>query len=529
MTDDSVRPALVWFRDDLRTSDHAALAHAAEAGPTIGLYIAEELPPGETVTDEPGSPPLGPRPLGGAAKWWLHHSLHALADGLAELGIELLVAAGDPREIVPRIAAELGAVTVTWQRRYAPGSRALDAEIKASLPSVSSHPGHLLNEPWEVATKQGHPYKVFTPFSRAAADNLATAPDGGSDHQVPRLHRRVVSEDTLQATHAAIDALALTPDHPSRPEPDWASEFHRYWTPGEKGAHARLADFIGRLSEGPSPADRKMSTADLEHRYATGRDYMALDATSRLSPHLRFGEISPRQAWDAVAEAIETGDITATDGESFLRELLWRDFAWHRRYHLPNLDTANTRASFDAFPWAWFPDDLDATRAKARDVRTIGRAGHEGEEADVRAALSAWRSGATGIGLVDAGMRELWATGHMHNRVRMLVSSLLTKNLGIHWRHGEEWFWDTLVDADEASNPFNWQWVAGCGDDAAPYFRIFNPETQATRYDPTGAYIRRWVPEFGTPAHVAPIVDLPESRAAALAAYELVKNTDPRP
>ncbi|MFD6727429.1 deoxyribodipyrimidine photo-lyase [Corynebacterium xerosis] len=296
MTDDSVRPALVWFRDDLRTSDHAALAHAAEAGPTIGLYIAEELPPGETVTDEPGSPPLGPRPLGGAAKWWLHHSLHALADGLAELGIELLVDAGDPREIVPRIAAEIGAVAVTWQRRYAPGSRALDAEIKASLPSVSSHPGHLLNEPWEVATKQGHPYKVFTPFSRAAADNLATAPDGGSDHQVPRLHRRVVSEDTLQATHAAIDALALTPDHPSRPEPDWASEFHRYWTPGEKGAHARLADFIGRLGEGPSPADRKASAADLEYRYATGRDYMALDATSRLSPHLRFGEISPRQA-----------------------------------------------------------------------------------------------------------------------------------------------------------------------------------------------------------------------------------------
>ncbi|KKO81925.1 hypothetical protein WU86_06400 [Corynebacterium xerosis] len=527
MPDDTSHPALVWFREDLRTTGHAALARAAECGPVVGLYVAEQLPAGETATDEPGSPPLGPRPLGGAAKWWLHHSLHALADDLAGYGIELHVAAGDPRDIVPAMAAELDAVTVTWHRRYAPGARALDAQIKAVLPSASSHPGHLLNEPWDVATKQGHPYKVFTPFSRAAIDNLGavevsamdeadaaevvadTAPDADSvaSPDAPRLRGRGVSSDDLRSTHAAIDALALTPDHPSRDEPDWAADFGRHWTPGEKGARERLAGFIGRLAEGPSPADRRASVDDLEHRYATGRDYMALDATSRLSPHLRFGEISPRQAWDAITGAIDAGEVPATDGESFLRQLLWRDFAWHRRFHLPHLDAANTRTAFDAFPWAWLPGEPDAAR-----------------EAEIRDALSAWRRGTTGFGLVDAGMRELWVTGHMHNRVRMLVGSLLTKNFGIHWRHGEEWFWDTLVDADEASNPFNWQWVAGSGDDAAPYFRIFNPESQATRFDPTAAYIRRWVPEFGTPAHPAPMVDLRESRAAALAAYDMTKN-----
>ncbi|MFC3848803.1 cryptochrome/photolyase family protein [Corynebacterium hansenii] len=532
MTDDAPRPALVWFRDDLRTTDHAALARAAECGPVVGLYIAEEIPAGESA-DAPGSPPPGPRPLGAAAKWWLHHSLHVLADDLAGLGIELHVAAGDPRDIVPRLVADLDAIAVTWHRRYAPGARALDAEIEAALPHASTHPGHLLNEPGDVATAQGRPYKVFTPFSRAAADRLGAdmsanpdtdpgaGPDGDPDVGVvavptqerPRPGGRGVSGGQLRATHAAIDALELTAGGPENPAPNQSADFHRYWTPGEAGAHERLAAFIERLGEGPTPSDRRQSTADLEHRYATGRDYMALDATSRLSPHLRFGEISPRQAWDAIAGAVDAGSIDAADGRAFQRELLWRDFAWHRRHHLPNLETANTRSAFDAFPWARLPEDGD-------DATTNST---EGDDA-LREALAAWRNGTTGFGLVDAGMRELLATGHMHNRVRMVVGSLLTKNLGIHWRHGEEWFWDRLVDADEASNPFNWQWVAGCGDDAAPYFRIFNPETQARRYDSTAAYIRRWVPEYGTPAYPAPIVDLRESRAAALAAYEAMKN-----
>lgn len=555
MTAHDARPALVWFRDDLRTTDHAALAWAAGHGPVVGLFIAENLPDDEPATEEPGSPALGPRPLGGASRWWLHHSLHALAADLADLGIELIVESGDPRDIVPRLAADLDAATVTWHRRYGPGARALDAAVKATLSdsgdggheparTVASHPGYLLNEPWEVRTKQDGAFKVYTPFSRASAEAL-TGPDAADDAPDGSPRGRGVTAEQLHATRAAIDALALTPSHPSRPEPDWTSGLGQRWSPGERGAHERLADFLLRLGEGVSPADRRISADGVEHRYADGRDYMALDSTSRLSPHLRFGEISPRRAWAAVAEAVETGDIDAEDGNTLHKELLWRDFAWHRHFHLPALATANTRPTFDAFPWSWQPGELDHAIHSGRDPRGDGARGvdpdhgpdprdhdhgpdsrdhGDGAARDHLPALSAWRRGETGIALVDAGMRELWESGYVHNRVRMVAGSLLTKNLGIHWRHGEEWFWETLVDADEASNPFNWQWVAGCGDDAAPYFRIFNPETQAKKFDPESVYVRRWVPEFGTADYPAPIVDLKKSRASALDAYEFVKS-----
>ncbi|MDV2429165.1 deoxyribodipyrimidine photo-lyase [Corynebacterium tuberculostearicum] len=432
--------SLMWFRDDLRLHDNQALSRAAEAA-SLG-----DAPLVAVVLDEPAYP--GTRPLGGATTWWRERSLYALAHDLADHGVELIRAAGDAREEIPRLAAELGATTVTWTRRYHGPLREVDASVKETLASqgitATSSPGFTLVEPWEVTNGQGQPYKVFTPFSKAAASQVA----GDGPEGMPEMGA------------SASSASAW----PKPTEPAWAASLAEHWTPGEAGARERLAQL------------------DLAN-YAEERDIPALNATSLLSPHLRFGEVSPREVWFAAAEEPEAA--------KFLSELLWRDFAWHRLYHLPNLATENVREKFDRFDWSW-----DDPRLKD------------------------WQAGTTGIPLVDAGMRELWATGYMHNRVRMVVGSFLTKNLGIHWRLGEEWFWDTLVDADAASNPFNWQWVAGCGDDAAPFFRIFNPETQAQRFDPDGEYVRRWAPALSTP----PIVDLKESRQAALDAYAEIKD-----
>lgn len=432
--------SLMWFRDDLRLHDNQALSLAAEAA-SLG-----DAPLVAVVLDEPAYP--GTRPLGGASTWWRERSLYALAHDLADYGVELIRAAGDAREEIPRLAAELGATTVTWTRRYHGPLREVDATVKETLSSqgitAASSPGFTLVEPWEVTNGQGQPYKVFTPFSKAAASQVA----GDEPEGVPEMGA------------SASSASAW----PKPTEPAWAASLAEHWTPGEAGARERLAQL------------------DLAN-YAEERDIPALNATSLLSPHLRFGEVSPREVWFAAAEEPEAA--------KFHSELLWRDFAWHRLYHLPNLATENVREKFDRFDWSW-----DDPRLKD------------------------WQAGTTGIPLVDAGMRELWTTGYMHNRVRMVVGSFLTKNLGIHWRLGEEWFWDTLVDADAASNPFNWQWVAGCGDDAAPFFRIFNPETQAKRFDPDGEYVRRWAPALSAP----PIVDLKESRQAALDAYAEIKD-----
>ena len=432
--------SLMWFRDDLRLHDNQALSRAAEAA-SLG-----DAPLVAVVLDEPAYP--GTRPLGGASTWWRERSLYALAHDLADHGVELIRAAGDAREEIPRLAAELGATTVTWTRRYHGPLREVDSAVKEILTfrgiTATSSPGFTLVEPWEVTNGQGQPYKVFTPFSKAAASQVA----GDEPEGMPKMGA------------SASSASAW----PKPTEPAWAASLAEHWTPGEAGARERLAQL------------------DLAN-YAEERDIPALNATSLLSPHLRFGEVSPREVWFAAAEEPEAA--------KFHSELLWRDFAWHRLYHLPNLATENVREKFDRFDWSW-----DDPRLKD------------------------WQAGTTGIPLVDAGMRELWATGYMHNRVRMVVGSFLTKNLGIHWRLGEEWFWDTLVDADAASNPFNWQWVAGCGDDAAPFFRIFNPETQAKRFDPQGEYVRRWAPALSAP----PIVDLKESRQAALDAYAEIKD-----
>ena len=490
-------PALFWFRDDLRVRHNEALAAAADRGPVTAVYIAED--PVAT----------GVRPLGGAARWWLHRSLERLIEDLAGRGVPLLIRSGDPRRLIPDLAARNGASYVSWSRRYHRPQRDIDAEVKESLRSggVDAHsfPGHLLAEPWTVATGQGTPYKVYTPFSRALRSVVEEGPGPGRLRleQAPKGLAGPGADP--ESSRADLAELALLPSHPSRREPDWTGGLEQMWTPGEEGAWHRLGGFLAALEGGVG-----------KQGYAEGRDYPALDVTSRLSPHLRFGEISPLAVWSAAAALEADGrDVTV-----FQNELMWRDFAWHRLHHRPDLATANVRADFDAFPWAWDPGELAAGTAGGRDGRRSNRAAAPG---DFHADLGAWRSGVTGIPLVDAGMRELWATGHMHNRVRMVVGSLLTKNLGIHWRHGEEWFWDTLVDADPASNAFNWQWVAGSGDDASPYFRIFKPETQAKRFDGEGAYIARWVPEHGTDSYPEPIVDLKESREMALAAYEGTK------
>lgn len=495
----------MWFRDDLRIAHNEALAAAATHGPVTAVYIAED----PTVT--------GVRPLGGAAKWWLHHSLSTLIERLAEHDIPLVIRSGDPRMLLPGIVAEVGAEYVSWSRRYLQPQRELDEAVKEALRAkgtqAHSFPGYLLAEPWTISTGQGGPYKVFTPFSkklqRVVQDSLDVDPT--YPNEVPESLRGPGSD--LDSSRADLAALALLPAHPARSEPDWTGGLAEHWTPGEPGAWERLRAFRDSLAEG-APG------------YAEGRDIPGISATSRLSPHLRFGEISPRAVWQEVVSAsVENRDLIA-----FHSELMWRDFAWHRLYHRPDLATVNVRREFDGFDWSWDPEEFTTTTAGGRDGRRSvnwrgpakSRIDPTGSQ-DFRSDLSDWRSGTTGIPLVDAGMRELWRTGHMHNRVRMIVASFLTKNLGIHWRHGEEWFWDTLVDADPASNAFNWQWSAGCGDDASPYFRIFNPETQAKRFDPDGVYLAEWVPELGAAEYPAPIVDLAESRAIALAAYQDIK------
>ena len=434
---------LVWLRDDLRLEDNPALHAAAdEAGGVVALYVLDEV--SEHV-----------RPLGGAAKWWLHHSLMSLAQGLQHLGVQLVLRRGASEDIVPEVARESGATRVLWNRRYGP-ARAHDAVIKANLREAGlaahSHIGDVLFEPWTVATGQGTPYRVFSAFWRACLSGQAPA------EPLPAPDRFAGTAVTI--TSDALEAWQLKPT-----DPDWAAGIAGRWNPGEATAHRVLERFL----------------ADRVQRYAR-RDIPAEANGSELSPHLRWGEISPRAVWHRALSA--HGDVGL-----FLSEIGWREFAKHTAFHFGPLHTHNLNQRFDLFPWRTEPDD----------------------------GFAAWTRGRTGFGIVDAGMRELWETGFMHNRVRMITASLLTKNLGFDWRVGEAWFWDTLVDADEASNPFNWQWVAGCGADAAPYFRIFNPELQQKKFDPDGSYVDRWAPDSVLQPQ---ILDLKLTRAEALHTYQ---------
>ncbi|MFP7365298.1 deoxyribodipyrimidine photo-lyase [Corynebacterium callunae] len=465
---------IIWVRDDLRIADNPALDWARAHGEVAAVFIREQHPQ--------------VRPLGAAAKWWQERSLYFFEAALAAQGMKLWRLEGDPTQLLPELVASLGASAVTWNRRYHQPLCSIDAAIKAQLASagieVRSHAGFLLNEPWEIKTGQGTSYKVFSPFAKKAfeqAEVQAQSFVGG---------REVEAGTGFEpGVEAGFEA-----------GPGWQQQLAAACHPGESAAQQKLADFIEFLSAGGD--------------YATGRDHMEVAATSGLSPHLRFGELSIHRVWWEISTRADSGEIHPAAARAFLNELLWRDFSWHRLYEHPTMHQHNIRTTFDNFPWEWDAQEARDLRSTMEDPR---KARGTGEFHEV---FAAWRSGQTGIALVDAGMRELWATGTMHNRARMVVASFLTKNLLIHWRHGEEWFWDTLVDADHAANAFNWQWVAGCGDDAAPYFRIFNPETQAQKFDPEQTYIRRWIAEYGTPAYPAPIVDLPQSRRAALAAYQ---------
>ena len=449
-------PTIVWLRDDLRVADNPALAAAAERGaPIVVLYLLDEQSPGI-------------RPLGAASRWWLHHSLEALAAAVRDLGATFVLRRGAAEAEVPRLVQELEAGAVFWNRRYGGPQREVDAALKSSLREgglvVQSFQASLLHEPWTVTTGAGTPFRVFTPFWKAC---LAAAP--------PREPLPAPS-DLSGIGGVAGDELADWALLPVRP--DWAGGIREAWTPGEAAAAAQLEHFVAH---------------DLAH-YDTARDAPGGEATSRLSPYLRFGEISPFQVW----QRTQRGELDAAarrNAPKFLSATAWREFNWNILFHAPDLHEKNFRADFDSFPW------------------------HDPDPRD----LEAWQQGRTGIPFVDAGMRELWQTGYMHNRVRMVVASFLAKNLLVDWRVGEQWFWDTLVDADEASNPGNWQWVAGSGADAAPYFRIFNPLLQAEKFDRDGTYQRRYLPELGTDDYPQPIVDLKRSRDDALAAYEMVK------
>ena len=415
-------PRIFWFRQDLRLHDNPALKAAAESGELLPVFILDDENAGKWSS-------------GGAARLWLHHSLTSLQKSL---GGKLSIYRGRAEEIIPQLCRDHQVPVVFWNRCYEPWRIERDKKIKRRLQKQSveaqSFNGSLLWEPWQILKKDGTPYKVFTPFYKSARTNTQATPSV----PLPAPANLALIHD--HSASLTIDDLALRPDHP------WCEKVERHWQIGEEGAQELLEEFI----------ENKID------QYGHGRDYPAREGTSRLSPHLHFGEISPRQIWERVNEVGFDDHI-----EIFKSELGWREFSYYLLYHFPKMPQKNLKSQFDRFPW-WANQQW----------------------------LERWQQGRTGIPFVDAGMRELWLTGHMHNRVRMIVASFLVKNLLIDWRCGAAWFWDCLVDADLASNSASWQWVAGCGTDAAPFFRIFNPVTQGQKFDPDGTYTRHYVPEL---------------------------------
>ncbi|MFC3816117.1 cryptochrome/photolyase family protein [Lysobacter sp. GCM10012299] len=443
-------PALVWFRNDLRLADNPALQAALEGGYTpIPVYIHA---PDEAGDWRPGA----------ASDAWRHRSLDALDAQLRRRGSHLRRFFGPSLATLQSLVATTGAEAVFWNRRYEPAFERRDARIKQALRGQGLHAesfnSALLFEPWTLKTQQGNPFRVFTPYWRSALANWRLEPCVDAPARLP---------DSGEGPEGVpLLALRLAPAR------GWDSAFWNDWTPGEEGAMQALEAF----------------TDGALHGYAEQRDRPDRIGTSRLSPHLHFGEIAP---WRVVA-ALERlrGQVADTDIDAARRELGWREFGYHLLHHFPETPQQNFDPKFNAFDWAQVSPSH----------------------------LQAWQQGRTGVPIVDAGMRELWSTGWMHNRVRMIVASYLTKHLRYHWRHGARWFWDTLVDADLASNTLGWQWVAGTGADAAPYFRIFNPVTQAQKFDPDGRYIARWLPELASlpvPLRFAPWQDPATSQRLA--------------
>jgi deoxyribodipyrimidine photo-lyase len=465
-----IRPVVLWFRDDLRLADHAALCAALKTGrPVLPVY----------VLDDEGA---GPWAMGGAARWWLHHSLVALTEALRACGAPLVLRRGAAVREIQAVVSGIGASDVFTGGLPDPSARATDRTLaKALAPSgVTLHRLRttMLFAPLDIRSASGAPYSVYTPFAKAC---LTRGP-----HPVLPAPARIPAPPPPPSDR--LEAWSLLPA-----KPDWASGLRATWAPGESGARDRLARFL----------------ADGISVYATARDRPDQPGTSMLSPHLHFGEISAAEIWQRAGSR----------RTAFVRELLWREFSIHQLWRNPDLPDAPVRPRFAAMPWR---RDADGLRA--------------------------WQRGQTGIPIVDAGMRQLWQTGWMHNRVRMIVASFLVKHLLIDWRDGEAWFWDTLVDADLPNNAANWQWVAGSGADAAPYFRVFNPVLQGRKFDPDGAYTRRYVPELRNldtryihapweapdealnkagivpgKTYPHPIVDLALGRARALAAFAALR------
>jgi deoxyribodipyrimidine photo-lyase len=456
-----VTGTLVWLRRDLRLADQPALqAAAARGGPVYPVYIHA---PDEEAPWAPGA----------ASCWWLHHSLHAFMQDLARIGSRLLLRKGPSLTVLETLLQQTGADAVFWNRLYEPAARARDQNVEKSLLArgyqVQTFNAALWFEPWEIASGTGEPYRVFSPFWKACQRQewaqrvpLPTvtqlpAPVGAAANPTA-VPTAVPTEDSPADSPAVPNAGGVAGNWPDTLPPEalallptiaWDQGLAAVWQPGEAGAQARLQAFCDQA---------------VLH-YATGREFPARPGTSRLSPHLHFGELSPRQiAMELLARGL---DPQAKGVEHFLRELGWREFAYHLLVHFPQTPEQPLYRRFESFPWRVAPADLRA-----------------------------WQQGRTGIPIVDAAMRELWQTGWMHNRARMIVASFLTKNLRLHWLEGARWFWDTLVDADLAANTLGWQWAAGCGADAAPYFRIFNPVLQAQRFDAEGEYVRRYVPEL---------------------------------
>lgn len=418
---------------------------------------------------------------GGAQKWFLHHALRSLERNLAALGAPLAFRSGREAATVLSFAAEIGAAAIFWNRRYDAESIETDRAVKEASEckgvSVHSFNGALLREPWEIKTKAGGPYRVFKPFW----NSLRAAGPGRTEIMTPIA---APSPHIVGGGDDELDNWEFLPTGAN-----WAKEFSLYWSPGENGARRALDRFLAAAAR----------------NYGARRDRPDIEGTSRLSPYLAVGAISAVSVWNAIAQAVAASAIPENEGMKFLSELAWREFSYHLLYHNPAMPTEPLRAEYSRFAWR-------------KDER----------------AFAAWTKGQTGVPIVDAGMRQLWRTGWMHNRVRMIVASYLVKNLLMDWRCGERWFWDTLVDADPANNSASWQWVAGCGADAAPYFRIFNPMRQGARFDPDGDYVRRFAPEYaappnepllmsrcgeGTLAPTPPLVDLNRSRKRALAAF----------
>ncbi|UCD28025.1 MAG: deoxyribodipyrimidine photo-lyase [Planctomycetota bacterium] len=477
------QPTIVWFRQDLRLDDNPALLAAIErGGPVIPVYIWS---PREESRWSPG----------GAGRWWLHHSLVALDKQLRRIGSHLVVRKGNTLTNIKELVRETGANAVFWNRCYEPDVMKRDRRIENALEKpgmvVRAFNGSLLYEPWNILNKQGKPFRVFTAFWKTCLSLDEPEKPCSPPSSLPAVKKRLKS--------------LLPKDLVLLPRLDWAAGIRSTWKVDEQFAREQLSAFIKEhLSE-----------------YQSDRDRPDLMGTSRMSPYLHWGQISPRRIWYMIAQKIKNkrGTKFRSSAHAYLRQLGWREFAYHLLYHYPHTTERPLYEAFSNFPWA-------------RNMR----------------ALRAWQRGRTGYPMVDAGMRELWHTGWMHNRVRMIVASFLVKHLLIPWQEGAKWFWDTLVDADLANNTLGWQWSAGCGADAAPYFRIFNPVTQGYKFDPEGDYVRQWIPEIGKlpnklihepwtadsasladagvklgRTYPRPIIDHADARERALAAYQRIK------